>query len=84
MGIAQQKGDDRAWNFHDLLEKRIGRNAQDGVYTLEGAYYRYYTGGVKDIAPGYGQKSTDYGNVGGVNDGTAFHDPAIDLLGKAA
>lgn len=72
MGTAQDKGDYKAWNIDGLFEKRIGEGAKYGVYTLEGAYYQYYTGGVKDIAAGYGQHSADYGNVGGVNDGTAF------------
>lgn len=72
VGTAQDKGDYKAWNVDGLFEKRIGEGAKYGVYTLEGAYYQYYTGGVKDIAAGYGQRSGDYGNVGGVNDGTAF------------
>lgn len=72
VGTAQQKGDYKAWNIDGLFEKRIGPGARYGVYTLEGAYYQYYTDGVKDIAAGYHQRSADYGNVGGINNGTAF------------
>lgn len=72
VGTAQQKGDYKAWNVDGLFEKKIGHNARYGVYTLEGAYYQYYTGGVKDIAAGYNQHSSDYGNIGGINNGTAF------------
>nr|WP_246387208.1 porin [Gluconacetobacter sacchari] len=72
VGSAQEKGDYKAWNVDGLFEKRIGRNARAGVYTLEGAYYQYYTDGVRDVAPGYRQPSADFGNIGGINSGTAF------------
>lgn len=72
VGNAEQKGDYKAWNIDGLFEKKIGKNAESGVYTLEGAYYQYYTDGVKDIAAGYGQRAPEYGNVGGINNGTAF------------
>ena len=72
VGTAQDKGDYKAWNIDGLFEKKIGKNAKHGVYTLEGAYYQYYTGGVQDIASGYRQRAAEYGNVGGISDGTAF------------
>lgn len=72
VGSAQRKGDYKAWNVDGLFEKRIGRNASAGVYTLEGAYYQYHTDGVTDIPPGYNGRSADYGNVGGISSGTAF------------
>ncbi|MFT8719038.1 porin [Acetobacter sp.] len=72
VGSAQEKGDYKAWNIDGLFEKKIGKDAKYGVYTLEGAYYQYYTDGVKDITAGYGQRAPEYGNVGGINNGTAF------------
>jgi hypothetical protein len=72
VGSAEVKGSYKAWNVDGLFEKKIGKNAKYGVYTLEGAYYQYYTDGVKDISAGYKQRSPAYGNVGGINAGTAF------------
>lgn len=72
VGTASLKGDYKAWNIDGLFEKRIGRKARWGVYTLEAAYYQYHTDGVKDVAPGFGNRNPDYGNIGGINSGTAF------------
>lgn len=72
VGSAQQRGDYKAWNVDGLFEKRIGQKARYGVYTLEAAYYQYHTDGVRDIAPGFNNHKADYGNIGGINAGTAF------------
>nr|WP_233582065.1 porin [Asaia sp. W19] len=72
VGTASLKGDYKAWNIDGLFEKRIGRKARWGVYTLEAAYYQYHADGVKDVAPGFGNRNPDYGNIGGINSGTAF------------
>lgn len=72
VGSAAVKGSYKAWNIDGLFEKKIGEDGKYGVYTLEGAYYQYYTDGVRDIPAGFRQRSPAYGNVGGISAGTAF------------
>jgi hypothetical protein len=68
VGTLTQHGDYTAWNVDGLLEKKV---LNGGAVTLEGAYYHYDTGGVKDVAPNFGgATSTD--NVGGLAQGTAY------------
>jgi hypothetical protein len=53
-GTVFKRGDFNAWNIDGLFEKRLGAY---GAITFEGAYYRYYTGGVVDV-------STSFANAG--------------------
>ncbi len=67
VGTAAHRGDYTGWNMDLLFEKKLSF----GVVTLEGAYYDYDTGGVKDVAPGFnGAGGT--ANVGGINQGTGY------------
>jgi len=68
VGTAAVKGDYKAWNVDALLEKKV---MGGGAVTLEGAYYKYDTDGVADVAGGFGGAgATD--NVGGVTEGKAY------------
>jgi hypothetical protein len=67
VGTALHRGDYTGWNMDLLFEKKLSF----GVITLEGAYYNYDTGGVKDVAPGFnGAGGT--ANVGGINQGDGY------------
>lgn len=56
------------WNVDVLFEKRLG---EFGTATFEGAYYRYYTRGVNDVATNFNNaRSTDL--VGGIRPGEAY------------
>jgi hypothetical protein len=68
VGTLTQHGDYTAWNFDGLLEKKV---LKGGAVTLEGAYYHYDTGGVKDIPTDFGGAGAT-ANVGGLNQGTAY------------
>lgn len=68
VGSAAAKGDYKAWNVDALMEKKV---LGGGAVTLEGAYYKYDTDGVLDVAPGFGgADGTD--NVGGITEGKAW------------
>jgi hypothetical protein len=67
VGTALRRGDYTGWNMDLLFEKKFSF----GVITLEGAYYNYNTGGVKDVAPNFnGAGGT--ANVGGINQGDGY------------
>jgi hypothetical protein len=67
VGSALHRGDYTGWNMDLLFEKKLSF----GVITLEGAYYNYDTGGVKDVVPGFnGAGGT--ANVGGINQGDGY------------
>lgn len=68
VGTAAVHGDYSAWNVDALMEKKV---LNGGAVTLEGAYYRYDTGGVKDVATNFGGASST-ANVGGLTQGTAY------------
>jgi hypothetical protein len=68
VGTVAQHGDYTAWNFDGLMERKV---LNGGAVTLEGAYYRYDTGGVKDVPSSFGGAGAT-ANVGGINQGTAF------------
>jgi hypothetical protein len=68
VGTALVRGDYLGWNFDALFEKKY---QGFGTVTLEGAYYKYNTGSVQDVTPGFaGAGST--ANVGGLAQGQAF------------
>ncbi|HEY8260584.1 MAG TPA: hypothetical protein VIG55_05185 [Methylosinus sp.] len=68
VGNALQRADFTAWNIDLLFEKKLG---EFGAATFEGAYYRYYTHGVNDVATNLnGARSTDL--VGGIRPGEAY------------
>jgi hypothetical protein len=68
VGNALQRADFTAWNVDLLFEKKLG---EFGSATFEGAYYRYYTHGVNDVATNFGgARSTDL--VGGIRPGEAY------------
>jgi hypothetical protein len=67
VGTALHRGDYTGWNMDLLFEKKLSF----GVITLEGAYYNYDTGGVKDVAPGFGGAGST-ANVGGINQGDGY------------
>lgn len=68
VGTQFQRGDFTAWNIDVLFEKKLG---DYGALTLEGAYYRYYTGGVVDVPTNFNNaRSTDL--VGGLRPGGAY------------
>ncbi|HEY8066538.1 MAG TPA: hypothetical protein VIF40_17710 [Methylosinus sp.] len=68
VGTQFRRGDFTAWNADLLFEKKLG---EFGVATFEGAYYRYYTQGVTDVATTFNNaRSTDL--VGGIRPGEAF------------
>jgi hypothetical protein len=68
VGTALAPGDYFGWNFDVLYEKNLAGN---GVVTLEGAYYRYNTDGVRDGSSGFAG-SGPVANVGGLVEGNAF------------
>ena len=67
VGTAVHRGDYTGWNMDLLFEKKLSF----GVITLEGAYYNYDTGGVKDVVPGFGG-APGTANVGGINQGDGY------------
>lgn len=68
VGNQFQRGDFTAWNVDVLFEKKLG---EFGAATFEGAYYRYYTNGVNDVAVTFNNaRSTDL--VGGIRPGEAY------------
>ncbi|RTL49822.1 MAG: porin [Rhodocyclaceae bacterium] len=72
VGTNLLKGDYKAWSLDALMEKKVGI----GVLTLEGAYYKYDTNNVTDVAAGFGGAGVT-ANVGGITQGKAH------LLGAA-
>ena len=66
VGTAANKGDYKAWSADALMEKKVG----PGVLTLEGAWYKYDTGGKTDVATNFGGASAT-ANVGGITQGKA-------------
>ncbi|MDZ5649749.1 porin [Nitrospirillum sp. BR 11828] len=68
VGTVGRHGDYGAWNVDGLFEKKLEGL---GVVTLEGAYYQYDTGGVADVAPGFGGAGA-FDNVGGLVQGKAY------------
>lgn len=68
VGTAALKGNYFAWNFDVLFEKKL---ESAGTVTLEGAYYNYDTGGVFDVATGFGGAGAT-ANVGGITEGKAY------------
>lgn len=68
VGTAALHGDYTAWNFDGLMERKV---LHGGAVTLEGAYYNYNTGGVKDVATNFAG-ATSTANVGGLNQGHAY------------
>lgn len=68
VGNQLQRADFTAWNVDVLFEKKLG---EFGAATFEGAYYRYYTHGVNDVATNFNKaRSTDL--VGGIRPGEAY------------
>jgi len=68
VGNQLQHADFTAWNVDVLFEKKLG---EFGAATFEGAYYRYYTHGVNDVATNFNNaRSTDL--VGGIRPGEAY------------
>ncbi|MBG0811350.1 hypothetical protein IY145_18530 [Methylosinus sp. H3A] len=68
VGNQLQHADFTAWNVDVLFEKKLG---EFGAATFEGAYYRYYTHGVNDVATNFNKaRSTDL--VGGIRPGEAY------------
>ncbi|WP_051948706.1 hypothetical protein [Methylosinus sp. PW1] len=68
VGNQLQRADFTAWNVDVLFEKKLG---EFGAVTFEGAYYRYYTHGVNDVATNFNNaRSTDL--VGGIRPGEAY------------
>ncbi|BBU62748.1 hypothetical protein MSC49_26830 [Methylosinus sp. C49] len=68
VGNQLQRADFTAWNVDVLFEKKLG---EFGAATFEGAYYRYYTHGVNDVATNFNNaRSTDL--VGGIRPGEAY------------
>ena len=67
VGTAIHRGDYTGWNMDLLFEKKLSF----GVITLEGAYYNYDTGGVKDVAPNFGGAGST-ANVGGITQGDGY------------
>ncbi len=68
IGTALVHGNYNAWNIDALLEHKAFNG---GAVTLEGAYYKYDTGNVADVAPTFaGASPTD--NVGGITQGKAY------------
>ncbi len=67
VGTSTAKGDYSSYSVDGLMEKKLAA----GVVTLEGAYYRYNTGGVVDVAPSFGG-ATSTSNVGGLVQGKAY------------
>jgi hypothetical protein len=77
VGTATSPGDYKSWNVDLLFEKPLGDDV--GVITLEGAYYKYDTDGVLDVAPGFGGSGA-VSNVGGLVAGDAYLAGAAYLL----
>jgi len=67
VGSAARRGDYTGWNMDLLFEKKYSF----GTITLEGAYYNYDTGGVFDVAPGFGGVGGT-ANVGGITQGDGY------------
>src|SRR6202020_2911314 len=67
VGTALHRGDYTGWNMDLLFEKKLSFR----VITLEGAYYNYDPGGVKDVVPGFGGAGST-ANVGGINQGDGY------------
>jgi hypothetical protein len=67
VGTAIHRGDYTGWNMDLLFEKKLSF----GVITLEGAYYNYDTGGVKDVTPNFGGAGPT-ANVGGITQGDGY------------
>jgi len=68
VGSAINPGNYGAWNVDGLMEKKLG---DYGVITLEGAYYRYDTSGVIDVAANYNNAGLT-ANIGGLTQGNAY------------
>lgn len=71
VGTAFQRADFSAWNIDALFEKRLGDSGMYGTVTLEGAYYRYYTGGIRDVATNF-NNARSHDLVGGQTQGGAY------------
>ncbi len=67
VGTATKRGDYKGWNLDLLFEKKLSF----GVVTLEGAYYNYDSGGVRDVAPSFGGAGST-ANVGGITQGDGY------------
>jgi hypothetical protein len=67
VGTALNPGDYLGWNFDALYEKNL---AGFGTVTLEGAYYRYDSGGALDVPVGFSGAAAT-ANVGGIAQGDA-------------
>lgn len=79
VGTATSKGDYKSWNVDGLFEKKIG----EGAVTLEGAYYKYGLGGVRDCGdglPGATACTTSGDNIGGLVAGKAYLATAAYLI----
>ncbi len=68
VGTSAVKGDYKAWSLDALMEHKL---AGGGVVDLEGAYYKYDTQGVADVAPGFGGAGA-IANVGGITQGKGW------------
>ena len=68
VGTAVTHGDYASWNADALFEKNF---PGVGVFTLEGAYYQYNTGGVTDVPTTFNGAGLT-ANVGGLTQGHAY------------
>ncbi len=76
VGTSAVKGDYSGYSVDGLLEHKL---QGDGVVDVEAAYYHYDTGGVADVAPGFGDASST-ANVGGISQGKGWLAGAAFLI----
>ncbi len=76
VGTSATKGDYKAWNVDALLEHKL---AGGGVVNAEGAYYKYDTGNVADVATNFGGAGAT-ANVGGITQGKGWLAGAAYLI----